>query len=336
VSRMNLTRRGALGSLLALPPLARSQKLIGETPGRIAPASELVNAYEFADMAQRKLTPATYAEIAPSDRKALDRITFNPRMMVNTTKLDLSVDLFGMRLFSPILIGPAAEQKRFNPEGELAMARGAAAANTGMIVADRCSFPIDQITAQAITPFWYQVYPEKDGVTQRERIDRAVKAGCKALVVTSEIPDWSGIDRVRKGITIPVLLKGVMSPEVAQMAVSHGMQGIVVSNHEKKSIPNPASGIQILPAVAQAVGGRVPILVDGGFCRGSDLIKAVALGAQCVLMCRAALWGLSAYGAEGVQDILGLVQNELARDMMMCGLVNIKSITRAAVTIHKR
>ena len=126
----NLTRRRALaasGSILGGSRLLKAQKLVGEPPGRIAPAAELVNAYEFEVMAGRKLGGATYAEIAATDRKAMDRITFNPRMMVNTTKLNLSTDLFGDNLYWPILIGPAAEQKRFHPEGELAMARGAAA-----------------------------------------------------------------------------------------------------------------------------------------------------------------------------------------------------------------
>src|ERR1700722_639669 len=348
-----VTRRRALaasGSILGGSRLVDAQKLVGEPPGRIAPPAELVNAYEFEAMAERKLGGAANAEMVASDRKAMDRITFNPRMMVNTTKLNLSTDLFGDNLNWPILFGPAAEQRRSHPEGELAMARGAAAAKTGMVVSDHSSFPIDQITAQAKHPVWYQVYLEKDSTAVHGRIDRAVKAGCKAVVITIGVPnapiggpaqpptlvDWSAIDQMRKGITVPVLLKGVMGPEEAQMAVSRGMQGIVVSNHERRLVPQAASGIQTLALVAQAVGGKVPILVDGGFCRGSDVIKALALGAQGVLMCRAALWALAAYGAEGVQHMLGLVQNELARDMMMCGLVNVKAITAAAVTVHRR
>ena len=115
-----------------------------------------------------------------------------------------------------------------------------------------------------------------------------------------------------------------------------GFQGIVVSNYGGRSIPATSSSILALPAIADAVGGKAAILLDGGFRRGSDVLKALALGAQAVLLGRPAAWSLAAYGAAGVENMLQLIQNELARDMMMCGLVNLKSITRAAVTIHAR
>src|SRR5204862_6201189 len=112
--------------------------------------------------------------------------------------------------------GPGAEQKRFHPEGELAMARGAAAAKTAMIVAGRSSFPIHQIAAQAKTPLWYQVYPEPDTAAVKARIDQAVKDGCKAVVITTGIPerpadgkatpqliDWKAVDSIRQGISVP-------------------------------------------------------------------------------------------------------------------------------------
>jgi len=349
----SLSRRQALaayGSLLAGSPVLEAQQLIGEPPGRIAPASELVNAYEFEGMAQRRLGSVVSLEIASGDRKAMDRITFNPRMMVNTYKLDLTTPLFGESLFAPILIGPTSEQKRFHPEGELAMARGAAQAKTLMVVSDRSSYPIDQIAAQAKTPLWYQVYAEPDASALRSRIDLAVQAGCKVVVITVGIPDqsagkassaptlvdWSAIDRLRQAIKVPVVLKGIMTPEDARTAVSRGVQGIVVSSYAGRPVPGTASTILALPAIADAVGGNAPILVDGGFTRGSDVLKALALGAQGVLLGRPALWALAGYGADGVKYLLQLIQNELARDMVMCGLVNMKAITRAAVTIHRR
>ena len=349
----SLNRRQALAAYasLAASPLLRSQQqqLIGEPPGRIPPPSELVNAFEFGLMAQRKLDSATYAEIADSDRGPMDRITFNPRMMVNTTKLDLTTPLFGDNLFAPILIGPIADLRRFHPEGELEMARGASAAKTAMVVADRAGVPIDRLAAQAKTPLWYQIYPGIDASAACNRAVQAVKAGCKGVIVTAGIPylpagataptsllDWKALHQIRQAIAVPVVLKGIMTPEEARTAVSHGFQGIVVSNYGGRSIPATASSLLALPAIADAVGGKAAILVDGGFRRGSDVLKALALGAQGVLLGRPAVWSLAAYGADGVQNMLQLVQNELARDMMMCGLVNVKSITRAAVTIHTR
>ena len=123
-----MTRRKAVASyasLMAGSGLLQGQKLIGEAPGRIAPLQDLVNTFEFESMAQRKLNAVNFREIAGGDRAAFDRITLRPRLMVDTTKLDLTTELFGQSLFTPILIGPVSQQKRFHPEGELATVRGA-------------------------------------------------------------------------------------------------------------------------------------------------------------------------------------------------------------------
>ena len=224
-------------------------------------------------------------------------MTFRPRMMVNTTKLDLTTQLFGESLFVPILIGPTSQQQRYHPEGELAMARGASAAKTAMVVADRSSFPIEQIAAQAKTTLWYQIYPEADTNAMRSRVEQAIKSGCKAVCLTlggadspPEGADWSAIDRLRKGITVPFLVKGIMSPDEAQTAVERGIQGIVVSNYGTHPVIDPvaavAQPIEMLPAIADAVAGKIPILIDGSFRRGSDVLKGLALGAQAILLAR--------------------------------------------------
>jgi 4-hydroxymandelate oxidase len=343
------TTRAGYGALMGASPFLRGQTLAGEPPGRIPPVQDLVNSEEFAGIAQRKLDSLAYAEIAGGDRSAFERITFRPRLMVDSTKLDMTTSLFGQSLFAPILVGPTSQQKRFHPEGELAMARGACAAKAVMVVADHSSYPIHEIAQifnQAKNPFWYQVYPEADMNQVRTRVQQAVSAGCKALCVTvGTVPQvgeltagvpWSAIDRLRQGIGVPVLLKGVMSPEEAQKAVAAGVQGIVVSNYSGRPLTGIASAIEMLPSIAAAVGGKLPILIDGCFRRGSDVLKALALGAQAVLLGRPALWGLAAYGADGVQNVVELIQSELARDMAMCGKVNIKALDPSVVRIHRR
>lgn len=343
----SLTRRRALaacGSLLATSPLLEAQpKLVGETPGRIAPVGELVNTLEFEAMAQRKLDSSVYAEIAGSDRKVFDRMTFMPNMMVNTSKLDLTAKLFGENSYTPILIGPTAQQKRYHPEGELAMVRGASAAKTFVVVSSRSSFPIEQIAAESKTTLWYQVQAEPDMNAVRSRVEQAVKAGCKAVCVTLGADsqtaaglDWSAIDALRKGISVPFLLKGIMSPEEARTAVGKGIQGVVVSNYGPRSLAGLAQPMEMLPAIADAVGGKTTILVDGSFRRGSDVLKAIALGAQAVLLGRPPLWGLAAYGAEGVQTMLELLQSETARNLAQCGRPNLAAIDRTMVRIHRR
>jgi 4-hydroxymandelate oxidase len=349
MNRISTTRRQALAAyaaLLAASPLSHAQKLAGEPPGRIPPVQELLNAEEFEGVAGRKLDSLTFAEVAGSDRTAFDRITFRPRLMIDSRQMDLSTTLLGASLFTPIVIGPLSMQKRFHPEGELAMARGASAAKALMVVADRSSYPIDQIAAQAKCPLWYQVYLEPDMKALRTRVERAVGAGCRALCVTVNAGnpgppitagiDWSAIDRLRKGIAVPLVLKGVMSPDEALKTVDVGAAGMVVSNYAVPSVPGVASPIEVLPSIVDAVAGRAPVLIDGSFRLGSDVLKALALGAQAVLLGRPALWGLAAYGAEGVQTVVELIQTGFARDMAMCGKVNVKSLDRSVVTIHRR
>lgn len=313
-----------------------AQALMGEPPGRIAPARELVNTFEFEAMAKRCLSAAAFAEIAGGDRSAFERITFRPRMMVNTMHLDLTAELLGQRLFAPILVAPVSEQKRFHAEGELACARGAGAAKTVMVVADRASYPIKEIAAQPAASLWYQVDATPETDAPRRRIDEAVKAGCKALCITVGGADWSAIDRLRKDAGVPCLLKGIMSPEEARAAVDKGIDGIVVSSYRGQASQGMAASIEVLPAIAEAVAGKAPILIDGSFRRGADILKALALGARAVMVGRPVAWALAAYGSAGVEAMFAMLQNELGRDMAMCGKPNVKALDASLVKIHLR
>ena len=316
--------------------MSTAPTLMGEPPGRIAPVRDLANTFEFEAMAQRSLSAAAYAEIAGSDRNAFERITFRPRMMVNTSHLDLTTELFGQRLFAPILVGPTGGQKRYHPEGELACVRGAAAAKTAMVVSSGASFAMKEIAAQQpATTLWYQVHPEADAAAVRRRIDEAVALGCKALCITVGGADWSAIDRLRQGLRIPVVLKGIMSPEEARAAIGKGIDGIVVSSHGRPE-SGMAAPIEVLPAIAEAAAGKAPVLIDGSFRRGADILKALALGARAVMLGRPVLWALAAYGSAGVQTMLEMLQTELARDMAMCGRPNLKSLDPSLVKIHAR
>jgi 4-hydroxymandelate oxidase len=233
-------------------------------------------------------------------------------------------------------VGPTSEQKRFHPEGELATVRGASAAKTAVVVSGRSSYPMNEIAAQQAATLWYQVYPEPDLAAQRNRIDQAVALGCKALCITAGGADWSAIDRLRQGLRVPVVLKGIMTPEEAGAAVGKGIGGIVVSNYSGRAANGMVAPMEVLPAIAEAVAGKAPILIDGSFRRGSDILKALALGASAVMLGRPVLWALAAYGAAGVQTLLEMLQTELARDMAMCGKPNLKALGPDAVKIHAR
>jgi 4-hydroxymandelate oxidase len=246
--------------------------------------------------------------------------------MVNTTELNLSLDLFGEKHFAPILVGPVSKQKRFHAEGELEMVRGAAAAKTAMVIAADSSFPLDQIMPLAKAGAWFQVNPETDAAKARQ----AVAAGCKVICMTGT--NWKVLAALAKAIDVPVVAKGVITPAEAEAAISAGAEGIIVSSYNTTS---KLEAIEALPTIADAVKGRVPILVDGGFRRGSDLLKGLALGASAILVARAPACGLAAYGAPGVQRALEILQTDLGRDMAMCGKVNLAAIGRDTVKIHR-
>jgi len=320
-----------------MPQVFELPHLAGEPAGRIAPLEELVNSSEFESMAKRKLDSITWALVESGSRKPMERITLRPRVMINTTKLDLSLDLLGQQMFAPILIGPVGQQKRFHPEGELAMARGAAAAKALMVISDRASQPFDQIAALCKAGFWYQVFAERDMEPCTIRAKQAVAAGAKAVCLTLSAAglDWAAIGRFRQATGAPLVLKGIMSAEEAQACTQKGIQGVVVSNYVDGASAGLASAIEVLPAISTAVAGKIPVLVDGGFIRGADMLKALALGARAVLIARPAIWGLAGYGADGVQRVTEMLQSELARDMAMTGKPTLKSIDQTAVKIHR-
>jgi isopentenyl diphosphate isomerase/L-lactate dehydrogenase-like FMN-dependent dehydrogenase len=323
-------RRDALrhfaGWLAASPSAA--QRLGGEPPGRIAPIKELVNVLEAEEAARRSLSPSAFAAIAGSDRAAFDRITLRPRLMVETLEMNLSLELFGEKLFAPILVGPASGLTRFHSEAPAALLRGAAAAKAVTILAA-------ENIRHAESPFWVQIDAAGDIDAQRARAAEAARLGAKAIVVTVDEWNWPAIGRFLQGLPLPVILKGVMTAAEARTAVEQGLQGLVVSNWRKRGVSD-AAPIDVLPEIVDAVAGKIPVLADGSFRRGTDILKALAFGARAVLVTRPPLWGLAAYGSDGVQHVLELLQSELARAMAMCGIVNLGKMNRAYLRVHRR
>ncbi len=292
----------------------------------LPPLSELVNVLEVEDAARGVLSRAVYDRIAQGerDREAFDRITFRPRMMVDVSRLDLSLDLFGQKLYAPILVAPMARHRRVHPDGEAATAAGAGAAKTVLVVSRDPSVPT--------APLWAQVPPDAAQVT------RLVAAGAKTLVVNAG-PDleWDTLGRLRKAAgSVPVLLKGVLSPDQAVNAVDRGAQGLIVSTHGGKLVSSLPATLDVLPRITDAVHDRVPVLVDSGFRRGTDILKALALGAKAVLVGRPVLYGLAAYGPDGVRAVLEMLQSELALAMGLNGRPNLASLDRSVVKVHRR
>ncbi len=138
--------------------------------------------------------------------------------------------------------------------------------------------------------------------------------------------DWAVIDWLRSLTRMPVVLKGIMHPDSARRALDHGVAGLIVSNHGGRALDTVPATIDLLPAVAQAVAGRVPVLVDGGIRRGADVAKALALGANAVLIGRPVVYGLAAGGAEGVAHVLRLLRMELLSTMALCGVARVEEL----------
>jgi 4-hydroxymandelate oxidase len=142
---------------------------------------------------------------------------------------------------------------------------------------------------------------------------------------------WRMFEEIGTMVKVPVLIKGIMSPEDARLAIEHGARAIVVSNHGGRSMDYGPSTLEVLPSVVDAVGGRVPVLIDSGFRRGSDVFKALALGANAVLLGRATRWALGAFGAAGVQRVLEILQRELVDVAATAGCSRLADITRDRV-----
>jgi 4-hydroxymandelate oxidase len=314
-------------------------------PVRVTPREELVNILEFEEEAKKKLQPAMFALVAGGDRALFDRITLRPRMNIPTTDMDLTVNLFGEDHFTPIIVAPMADQKRFHPDAELATAKGAAAGKALMIVSSRSSVALADIAAVAKPSFWYQVYAS-DGAAKTQ-VQDAVKAGAKAIVITvgashaasgaraatATSINWNAVDAIRQGVSVPVIVKGITTPAEATTALQHNVQGIVASNFGGL-LANKDAMILALPNIVDAVGGNVPVLTDGSFRRGTDILKALAFGAKGVLLGRPVMWGLAGYGDAGVQHVIEMAQTELARYMGMCGRPNLKALDRTLLKVH--
>jgi isopentenyl diphosphate isomerase/L-lactate dehydrogenase-like FMN-dependent dehydrogenase len=143
--------------------------------------------------------------------------------------------------------------------------------------------------------------------------------------------NWRFLDEIRPFLKVPLLVKGVLTAEDAKLCVDNGINGLVVSNHGGRALDYSPSTLEVLPEIVEAVAGRIPVLVDSGFRRGSDIFKALALGAQAVCLGRVPRWGLAAYGAPGVQRVLEILQKELVLTMARAGRPTLGSISRSAV-----
>jgi 4-hydroxymandelate oxidase len=290
-----------------------------------------------------------------------------PRVLRGVGDRDLRTTLFGTGLSMPVLIAPTAFHLLAHPSGEAGTARAAAAAGTVMVVSMAATQPIEQIAATgAPLWFQLYPQPDLEfqadlvlraeaagcralvatvdspvfGRRERDRrhgfTDLPPGLACENMrdrhgrVRNIEMDtglNWDRIAALRSMTRLPVLLKGVLHPADARLAVEHGIDGLIVSNHGGRQLDGAVATIDALPAVAEAIAGRIPILLDGGVRRGSDIVVALALGASAVLIGRPVVWGLAADGEAGVRAVLEVLGDDLDHVLALTGVSRPTDLT---------
>lgn len=340
----------------------------------------------LSPMAWRYFRAGADAEATLRDNvRAWRRWQLWPRVLVDVSARDLSTTVLGTPTSMPVMIAPTAYHKLAHADGELATARGAAAAGVVMCVSTLATTALEEVAAATPAPKWFQLYVHRDPGLTASLVERAEAAGYRALVVTADTPvlgrrlgderhgfalpppltmpnlesllpptddrgsalarwfadrhcasfTWRDLETLRATAKLPIVLKGVLRADDAARAVELGCAGIVVSNHGGRQLDGVPATLDALPGVVDAVAGRAEVFVDGGVRWGSDVVKAVALGARAVLLGRPILWGLAVDGAEGVRAVLEVMRAELSRAMALTGAATVRELSRDLVHARK-
>ena len=401
---------GSFSSLLAAGEVT-DKKFIGwldsleQSDGVITSPDQAFDVMDFEPAARKILPPAHFGYLSTgvdddgtvrANREGYSRIQIRARRLVDVENTDMSVNLFGTKWNSPIVLSPVSAQKAFHPEGEVAVARAARAKGHLMMLSTVATSSIEDVTAAAGTPVWQQLYPTNVWDVSRAIVKRAEAAGSPAIVLTVDLQEgsnretlfrsqlvdkrecsachqsaytgfargrprggsggfaayaarkpmlngldlsnvtavqppnmnWDFVKRLRDTVTVKLLIKGIVTREDAQLAVEHGVDGLMVSNHGGRAEETLRPTIESLPEVIEGVSGKIPVIVDGGIRRGTDVFKALAFGASAVGIGRPHAWGLAAFGQPGVEAVLEILRRELRTIMRQAGTISVDKITR--------
>jgi len=394
-SRRHFLRYLAASPLLAaLGPAFAQQRL----PPEVETVDDVLNVFELEAIAERNIPIAHFGYLAggvlddrtvQSNRDAFNVWGLRARRLIDVSKVDLSIKLFGKALGSPVILSPVSSQRAFHAEGEAASARAAGKRNALQILSGLTTVSIEDVLAAHSSAgggqVWQQLYTSNIPERSLKIVARADAAGAGAIVLTVDLAGgmrrealalasradarecsachkqgggydfsrkkmfdgidtaglftptsnaltWDFISRLRDTTKKRLLIKGVMTAEDAEIAVKRGLDGIIVSNHGGRAEESLVGTLDVLPEIAKAVHGRMPILIDGGFRRGTDVFKALALGATAVCIGRPYCWGLGAFGEDGVAATLRLIDEELISTMRQCGVTRVADIGATSLT----
>src|SRR5213593_1520880 len=281
------------------------------------------------------------------NRQALDSLAFRPRVLRNVSKIDTTSSLLGRPVRIPVMIAPVGSVESFEPGGGATAAKASAEFNVPQMLSSVCNPGLEAVAAAADNFRIFQLYVRGDDAWVDDHVKRAKDHGYAAFCLTVDTAsysrrerdlarrfvkpwrlrasgfdfqaglNWDHVKRFKDLHDIPLILKGIATAEDAALACDHGVDGVYVSNHGRRTM-------DILPEVVAAVRGRATVMVDGAFMRGTDVVKGIALGAQVVGIGRLSCCGLAAAGQTGLVRVFELLEEEVR---LCCGLLGVNRLT---------
>jgi glycolate oxidase len=326
---------------------------------------------EIVRAAQVKLAPPVWEYITGGaetettmarNREAIAAHAFRARVLRNVNEIDLSAELLGTRLRLPYIFAPVGGLQLISPGGAADAVRGAAEFGSLAVVSSASEPGLEECAAATTGPKWYQLYVRGDLAWVRGIVDRVATAGYGALAITVDLAyygnrerqllrrwlplsrrnpvgeeylallDWETLARIREMCPIPLVLKGVQTAEDARLALEHGIDAIWVSNHGGRQLDHGRGTLDMLIEIVDAIGQAVPLIVDGGFLRATDVLKAIALGATAVASGRLYSLALGAAGQAGAVRMMELLESEMRKAAGLLGVTNLRALDRTYLT----
>jgi isopentenyl diphosphate isomerase/L-lactate dehydrogenase-like FMN-dependent dehydrogenase len=332
--------------------------------------ARMLTLHEFVKEARRKLNQYTWDYITGAtetettlrrNRLALDSLAFRPRVLRDVSHVDTSHDFFGKRIRLPVGLAPVGSVESFEPGGAATAAEGAGKFGVPLFVSSVTQPGLEKVAAASSGPKVFQLYVRGDDDYIADYVKRAEAAGFDAFCVTVDTAlysrrerdiakrwvkywhtantgmefqaalNWGTIERLRARLKLPLILKGIATGEDAARACETGVDVVYVSNHGGRQLDHGRGSIDVLPEVVDAVAGRAKVYVDGGFSRGSDILKGIALGADLVMVGRLYLYALAAGGAAGLVNLLEILADEVRIDLGLLGVTSPSQLDRSYV-----
>src|ERR1700744_1530710 len=298
------------------------------------------------------------------NRMAIDEIAFRPRVLRNVARIDASTEVFGHKLRLPVMMAPVGALEIFDPEGSGAsVSRGVGRFGAAHMLSSVSEPGLEKVAEAAPDALRiYQLYVRGDDAFVEDRVSRAIKSGYTAFCLTVDTAhysrrerdiakryvresrlratggdfqkglEWRTVKMIKDKYKIPLIVKGIATAEDAKLCVEHGVDWVYVSNHGGRQLDHGRGSMQVLPEVVEAVKGKAKIMVDGSMCRGTDIVKAMIMGADLVGVGRLQCWALAAKQETGVLRMLELLEDEVIRCLGLLGVRNFAELDKSYVT----